>query len=322
MDPVRRRLGIGGSDISALIGEDPFKDESDVYVSKIAEPETIAEPEPQVDDERAEGHVFESAIITLAARRFNLTVTPNVMIQHPECAIALGTADALGEKVGVEAKHVTQFSPLHFGESIESVPSHFALQCYWYMGVSGRESWILAVHDRGTMRYYEFRADPELFAVLRRIAVRWWDMHIVGGVPVELTSSDLSRRWLQRTYPQHKRPDLRFAQESELELLNEYLWNRINGADLKRRKEDLEVQLQQLIANREGIKWVDGQVTWRKMKDRNITDWESMARGLMNQFMLPTEREDLIKFYTRTKEGSRRFLLTSKFLKEREEEAA
>ena len=129
--------------------------------------------------------------------------------------------------------------------------------------------------------------------------------------------------YLQQKHPTHKRPDLRPANEQEVDLLRDYEHLRIELRAIEEEKAVFENLLRRAVGDREGLTWFGGQFTWRKTRDRKIVEWESMARGLLNQFIKdPQQRADLEEFYTRVKEGSRRMLLKSDAFKEEKEDAA
>jgi hypothetical protein len=89
----------------------------------------------------------------------------------------------------------------------------------------------------------------------------------------------------------------------------------------------LENLLKAAIKDREGLQWPGGKFTWRKTKDGTTTQWESLALGLLNQFVATEqERADLLAFYTTPKPGYRKVRIDHPLLKkgaeDQREEAA
>jgi len=323
----RRQKGLGGSDIPVITHDDPRKTEYELALEKTADPALLEEPprDPATITDLDVGNAIQSGLVQLTARRFGLTgVQENVMVEHPDNRILRGSLDAAFDGGLIEVKTLGEWSPDRYGEGAEGIPARHQLQTWWYQMIRKGFA-IIAIFDRGRLSWRIVEQDPVMGDCLAEIGLDWWDRVVVRGVMPPMTFSPKVQRMLQRQYPTHKRPDIRPAEKDELELLTEYLWLRINLDEMEVRRRNAEVTLQKTIADREGIRWPDGQVTWRRTKDSQVIDWESMSRGLLNEFVEdPVKRQELLDFYTRTKEGSRRFLLTSKLRTKqtREEEAA
>jgi hypothetical protein len=132
-------------------------------------------------------------------------------------------------------------------------------------------------------------------------------------------NSPVASVWLQQAFPSHKRPDLRQPTREEMAMLEEYTRVRLHQKQyaietkpIEEARERLENAIKLAIGTREGLIWDTGKFTWRKTKDKPVTDWQLMALGLMNEFMPDKDkRKELTEFYTRIEEGSRRIRFTS-----------
>jgi len=316
-----RHQGIAATELSSLYDENPDLPQADLQRIKLSEPGALEGPvSASRQRQRDMGDIFEPAILKMAARDHQLKlIVPEPRTLRYQDTVLVGSPDALTEDGGgVESKFVSEFSPIKLVDDDELLlPRQWIIQVQAYLGITGRAYWLLAVFYRGTMHYFWFKPDQELFARFLADGQYWWRQHIIERVPVPVERpTDITRRWLNLEYPYHKKPDIRPAEESELEMLTEYLWLRVNQEEMEQRRDKLEYDIQSAIQNREGIEWADGKVTWRSTKGRKITDWKSMAIGLRQQFLEPAKHAELEEFYTRQGKDYRKFMLTAPALKE------
>jgi putative phage-type endonuclease len=322
LDHEIRRRGIGGSEVAAILGLSRYRTPYVVWLDKMG----LLAPMPP-SKRMLFGQLAEAAILKAYAHETKCElVTDHKSATHPERPWMVATADALvvGEKRGVDAKMIAWDQSFHWPPTAAEIPDEYVLQCWHYADFFGFDAWDLAVSVAGEFpRIYTVPLDRDAQAVVARRLEAWWRRHIVGGEEPPMDASPVIAAYLQQAHPRHKRPDLRAANEQEVDLLREYEQLRIEEKAMKGEKAVLENLLRKAVGDREGLTWFGGQFTWRKTRDRKIVEWESMARGLLNQFVKdPQQRADLEEFYTRTKEGTRRMLLKSDAFKEEQEDAA
>ncbi len=78
-----RRLGIGGSDVAAIMGISPFATNRDVYYNKIGVMPAIEEEEANWVAKEV-GHRLEDLVAEIFARKTGLDVFPvRIMFRHP-----------------------------------------------------------------------------------------------------------------------------------------------------------------------------------------------------------------------------------------------
>jgi len=324
-----RKSYLGGTDLGPLLRVDPFRTMYEVQLSKTVDLKLIeTPPDAAANRQKRRGQFLQAALENIAEAERDSPLIRNVpTIFYPGHPFG-ANVDGLwaNEDGGLEIKYCSPHSPLYFGETVREIPKHYYLQIVWYMGITGRSFWVLMVLYHGDIRYYVIPSDPGLFQQLVDFAGRWWERFVIQGVPVPIEASETASRWLQRAYPSHKRPDIRPAEDAEVALLDEYLWLRVNQRQQASERDDLEAALKLAIKDREGIRWQDGLVTWRKTKDGTTVEWESIARGLLNEYVAPDKRAEVLDFllglHTHARPGHRRLLLSSKFLKKETEEAA
>lgn len=301
-----RKSRIGGSEVAAIFGCHQFLTRFGLYYRKKVE----AESEAPASSRMVIGKLLERGLVDVysyitgrPAEYFDKTVldpTRRYMAATPDAFCA-------HERRGVELKVVQLDQFRHYGDGPGEIPFRIALQCDWYMAAFDYDLWdVCAYLGTGEPRIYTFERDQEAERAMLARVEEWHARYILGDEIPPLDSSDESRRWLQEVYPTHKRPDIREADEDEANLLDEYVAVRVQQKCLRAQQVEMETLLKAAIKDREGLEWEAGRFTWRKTKDGEEIDWESMATGLLYGLVDDAQRADVLAQYTHPKPGVRR----------------
>jgi predicted phage-related endonuclease len=304
IDHEIRRKGLGGSDVAAVFGLDHYRDPFDVWAEKKGH---AGPPLPPTLSQKI-GIELQSGLLAIYGfmtghevqevdETFTLAEQP-WMVYSPD-------ALCKDERRGVDAKVVLFERGHEWGE--DSVPYSVELQAAWYMACLGYPAWDIIALVAGHPRIYSLTRDRELESIMLARAKEWWDRFIVGDERPPIGGGDGAARWLERTFPSHKRPDMRAATEEEILWLEDYAKVRLLQKTCEGRRDALENALKFAVGSREGLAWSGGKFTWRKTRDSKITDWQSLALGVLNQYVKEEDkRAELVEFYTRVIPGSRR----------------
>ena len=264
-----RRLGIGGSEIAALLGEDQFSGPLDVWLSKVH-----GWVRPENEDMRRGTHL-EAGIAEWAAERMGWDERTPGSVLHATCPVARCTPDRLvcgdtGPQALLSIK-APRRGGWHWGEDGSSdVPPGYALQLQWeHSCVSSREPvsstlYLAALLD-GDLRIYKLAADIELQAWMLEYAVAWWRTYVEPAKEPPLVGAG-ARAWL-RTKFATSRAEVRAATPSE-----DVTMLRLREAErvAARAEEDAEaarLELMQAIGSAGGLESPAGRVTWRADKN-------------------------------------------------------
>lgn len=209
-----RRSGIGGSDISVVVGLNPFKSPYELYLEKRGE---LAGREPVADAERDMrllfGHLFEDPIAQgyciLRSKRERQEVKvarKHETLRHPDFSWIMAHIDrrVVGERRGLECKNVgpwawrEQWGP----DGSDQVPDYMLLQVQHYMAVTGYELWDLAaLHGGNDLRVYTIPRDQGIIDSLLNAASDFW-VCVQQGEPPEIAwETDATTELLKRLYP-------------------------------------------------------------------------------------------------------------------------
>ena len=321
-DHELRRGRIGGSRAAALFGAHEYLDEFGLYAEMLG-----SEPRPP-NIRMIVGKAMERGILALVEWKTGKKVEyHDRTIVDAERPYMAATPDGFiaGEQCGVDAKLVWWDQRHLWGEDVNSIPQQYVIQAWWYCAAFGFPRWLIAaLIGMDDLRLYTVERDLEVERVMLARAEQWHARYILGGEVPPLGRSEAAGRWLQAIYPNHKRPDIREADADEAALLDSYVDVRKKQRELKLCQSEMETALKAAIKDREGLRWDEGLFTWRKTKDGEKTDWESMAHWLMHKHVEEPDRPQIIADYTTPKPGFRKIRIDHPALKKSagEEEAA
>lgn len=309
-----RRHGIGGSDIAAIVGLNPYRTAHDVWLEKVG----ITEP-PEIPSEAAYwGQQLEDILCGEYARRENVCLHRpptlfGIVINATE-QWRMGSPDRLvGDdfKVGMDAKMAGLRQAGRWGEEgTDVVPEEYLLQAQWYLSLLDAERWDLAVLLGQQFKIYRINPQKTLQQALRDEGARFWFDHVLPKIPPKVDHSEGARRMLEKIYPMNQ-DEIRPAADEELALAASY-------RQQMRALQDGEVKLARLrnllcdrIGLAEGIVGPDFKFTWKRTKDSQHIDWEALAKYLLKSTIGSSEMKALwLAEYTSMKPGIRRFRST------------
>lgn len=299
-----RCQGIGGTDVAAIVGVNPYRTAIDVYCDKLG----LSEPREETRAMRL-GKRLEPVLIAEYSLETGLEALPwQALLRHPTVPWMLGTPDARLVTLprGLELKTAGGRQAHRWGEpGSDDVPDEYLCQVAWYMAVADMPEWDVAVLIGGQdFRVYHVERDAELEAALIERATDFWHRHIVAQVPPPLDGSPSSRRYIEARFRRNVAPLLQ-ATIDQQDILDELVQARCRRLEAEAVEAELETRVKALIGEAEGIQWPLGRVTWRASKDSTRTDWAAVAAAL-------NPPGDLVAEHTTTRPGSRRFLVTTR----------
>ena len=299
MDPgqkLRRRAGLGGSDIAAIFGLSPFASPIDVYLDKTGRD---TEPEPERDDaQKRRGNILEPAIANWYADEEGVrvvTLEPSELPLTGEVSWAMASPDRLvvqkgdtrnvwsilqgGLERGLEVK--TARSMEGWGDAgTDVIPVEKYLQCVWYMYVLDVDRWDVAVYFPmyDTFRTYTILRDRSIEARVVDHATSWWRVHIVGDTPPTVDGSAAAGRWLLDQHRIPTKPE-REATPEEIALAEQLKQVRTIRKAAQVNEALLANQLKATIGEAHGIHGSFGAIAWGPVKGASRVDVKLLAEN-------------------------------------------
>ena len=157
-----RKNGIGGSDVGAIAGANPWKSPISVYLEKIGEA-----PKAEENERMYWGNVLKNIVAKEFSKRTGFKVQRrNAMYQHPEHEFMLANIDRIYIKDGhvagiLECKTTNEYSKDQWEG--DKIPNHYYLQVQHYLAVTGfQEAYIAALIGGNKYVYKKINRDDEL----------------------------------------------------------------------------------------------------------------------------------------------------------------
>jgi putative phage-type endonuclease len=302
-----RKQGLGGSDIAAILNLSPWRTPVAVWSDKVLE-----EPNEETSEAMEWGNRLEALVADAYAERLGVTVWNHNYMMIDGCL--LGNIDRLvttveGTKAAhkgkiktprmLECKTTNAFSAKGWGqEGTDEVPFHYLIQVQHYLGLSGCEQCDVAVLIGGQkLKVYHVIRNQKIIDHIQGFARDWWETHVVGmQAPNPTTSADISMLYAASVEKVVEAPR---AENLIVELHD----TRTEFYRLQAEKKRLEGEIQLIMEDADTLT-VGGKpaATWKSAKPSTVVDWKSVA-------MDAGVSKESIAAHTKTKQGSRRFLL-------------
>jgi predicted phage-related endonuclease len=196
-----RRTYIGGSDIAALLGLDPYgKTPLTVYLAKIGEAQGIMDPEKKRFLERRKR--WEPVVVQMLREEFDgeiVSVNERYVDQDHDFLAAEIDFEWRDTDGSVQNGEIKTVSPFAFNErggwgeaGTDQVPIHYFAQNQWGLGIKRRRTCIVAaMAGLDTMVFYRVDRDDQAIADMRDVAVAFWRDHVLAKLPpAPLTMGD------------------------------------------------------------------------------------------------------------------------------------
>jgi putative phage-type endonuclease len=190
-----RQAGLGGSDVSAVLGLNPWKSAYEVWLDK-----TGQLPPTRSTYAMERGHRLESACAQwfcdqsgLSARRTGTWVRLDEpwMRANPDRWVSDGggyEGKTTGEDWGNAWAHG------------ETPAQHAALQSMWCMAVTGLGHWYVAALADSWFRWWRLPRDEALIGEMVDRCGTWWKRYVEADRPPPVDGSEATSKALKRAY--------------------------------------------------------------------------------------------------------------------------
>lgn len=281
-----RKLGIGGTDISAIAGINRYKSKMEVYLEKTSEQELSEENEKMYF-----GKILESVVSNeFSKRNKNLKVKRvNAILKSKEIPFAIGNIDRLvrnekGEKGILEIKTVSEYMKDTWKD--DEVPIEYMVQLQWYMFVSGTSYGYFGALIGGNRYIQKYvKRDEELIEMLKEVALDFWGNNILKGVMPEVDGSYGSTRLLNNLYRESNGGVIELGKEA-LQFIN-------CREKLKEKVKEIEMEISEC---ENSLKNLLGENEVGVVEDRRVT-WKSYERKTLDSKALRKENIDVYNKY-------------------------
>lgn len=194
-----RKGRIGGSEVSAIIGINPFESKYELYLRK-----TEAIPAKEENDAMLLGHLLEDSVAQFLSHKTGYQIIKNtagnLIYLSEDFDFAEASPDRLGylpgAKKNAENKCIIEIKTTRKAIDEDEIPEHWICQVQWYMGITGIHKAVIAWLSFGSnFGYKEIAFDEEFFNILVEEARQFTEDMKNGVVPEAVTARDVAVRY-------------------------------------------------------------------------------------------------------------------------------
>lgn len=262
---IDRDKYIGGSDVGAIMGLNPWKSAYTLWAEKVG----VITPEDISDKEAVWWGTVEEDLIS---RRFGMKTgmksrKSGYAFYCEEYPWARGHVDRLiiGKKAGLECKSTSSYNKTRYADG-EVPPMHYA-QCQFYMWLTGFKTWYLATKQDHKFYIHEIERSDDYIHDMIGKCVEFWE-HVESGLPPEVDGSESTTETLSELYPESN-PDTEIIDlESVTDELDAIASIQAQESELKSLKGKYQNKIKSLLGEAE-----------RGENGKYIVTWKTNARG-------------------------------------------
>lgn len=296
-----RKKGIGSSDAAAAIGLNPYKSPLQLWMEKTGRDGNLPKIDP--NDESTPiywGTLLEPIVAAHYTRRTGHRVRRiNAVLQHVQHPWMLANIDR--EVTGAPDVQILECKTAGYhGARLweEGVPEYVQLQVLHQLAVTGKQAADVAVLVCGQeLRIHRIERDEALIAQLIELESRFWH-HVETDTAPPADGSDSAALALKALWPRDTGETIDLRGNLVLSAaFSDLVAVRATLASTVQKEEVLRQTIQQRMGDATVAAFDGGEVRWKRTKDGTALDTER----------LQSDHPDLVRQYSGTKAGSRRF---------------
>lgn len=292
----RKKNGIGGSEIAAIMGVHPYKTAIDVYLSKVEEGNETVNNIPM-----RTGVLLEPLVAEIFSEETGAEIIPPPEIglyeiysdkDHP---YILGSPDRkfkVNNELGILECKTTSIN-------YDEVPPYWFTQLMWYLGIVNVELGAVAwLKNNREFKSTQYIFDKDQFDFMCEVAQRFWEDNVLQRIPPEISVHN--KYEVTKIYKSHvKGKTIEATPDLKSELITLAKFKEVIKI-IQTKTDDIEANIKLILKDGEAIVEGDNElVTWRKSADSTKFDVE----------LFKQDNPALYKKYLKTNPASRRFML-------------
>ena len=257
---LKRKEGIGGSDVASILGISPYKSSVSVYMDKTSE-------EGETNDEGTYKMELGNKLEDFVAKEFTLITNKKVrnvngILKNEKYPYSIANIDkaVVGERAFLECVVTNSFAKKKYKNE---VPSHIKAQCYHYMAITGATHCYVAILvGNEDIIIHKLDRDEDTIDEIMKIEKEFWETYVLGNnIPLPDGSEDYSK-FISGLY-ENTIDEVLVIFEKE-EILNKYDEIKSKIKELDKEKKSMEQFFKSQMGNYEVAFIGDRKLTWKK----------------------------------------------------------
>lgn len=300
-----RQTGIGASDAAAAAGVNPYQSQLELWMIKTGREDLL--PEVDAEDETSPmywGTILEPIVAAHYTKRTgNKVRRVNSVLQHPDNDKRWMLANLDYAVVGEPDVQILECKTAgEFGARLwrEGVPEYVQCQVQHQLAVTGKSAADVCVLICGQeIQVHRIERDDALIARLIELERRFWN-YVVTDTEPPADGSESAGAALRYLYPQDYGQALDLTSDLHLcNVFDQLVTARNELKSLEQQESLLKQTLQQAMGEATRAKFTHGSISWKRSKDSSALNTDALMQDL----------PELMREYSITRPGSRRFLV-------------
>lgn len=271
---AERRKGIGGSDVSAILGVNEYTTPYQLWLDKTGKESNEVESEAM-----RRGKILEPAVVEFWRQDTGLEILPESanpykMEYHPKHRFLFGSPDrvyldAEGRKGTLECKTTI------LNVDREEMPQAWFCQVQWYMGIMGHQMaevcWLGKYFKVDRVQY---NFVPDFFEDLVARAIEFREKYILADIAPPVTDSED----IKKMFKKHLTGKVVQATPETMEAVAKLKAIKEEAKRIEKEQKQLEDQIKLILQDGEALKYNDQLLlTWKNNKDGVRFDEKTFA---------------------------------------------
>ena len=271
-----RKTYLGGTDISAVIGVNPYRTALDVYLDK-----TSSDTVLQQDNEAMYwGRTLEDIVLNEYSKRTGVNIIPpmgtHYDIKHR--FLACNIDGWVENGIILECKTAGARTADQWGEEgTDEIPESYLCQVAWYCAITGAHRADIAVLMGGQdFRIYTYHANQNFQDKLIQAGVDFWQSHVLKLCPPPATNTQDLVKLYRKTNEQHIEANETILQIAH-NLKDMMIAKKILDEDIKK----AQFQIQDFMREYDVLTDHEGKaiVTWKNRKCSDKLDAKALKQS-------------------------------------------
>ncbi len=263
-----RKQGIGGSDVSCLLGINKWKSEIELWLDKTNQTNT-----PVEENEAMQwGTIMEPIIRNYFAEVTGKKVVElKAMLQHPEHPFMLAdvdgvTVDDFGNPAILEIKTASEFKRSDWDEG---VPAYYQTQVQHYLCVTGiKKAYVAVLVGGNSFRIYEIDADDEIQSMLIAVEKNFWNK-VQNMIRPEMDGSDAAKNLLDSLYRGGISEQIVMPDEA-IEYVDAYIEACAEEDNAKAKKQDAANHIKEIMGDYDKATCMGHSISWKSVSTERL----------------------------------------------------
>lgn len=263
-----RKQGIGGSDVSCLLGINKWKSEIELWLDKTNQTNAPVEENEAIQW----GTIMEPIIRNHFAEVTGKAVVElKAMLQHPEHPFMLAdvdgvTVDDSGNPAILEIKTASEFKRSDWDEG---VPAYYQTQVQHYLCVTGIQKAYVAVLIGGnSFRIFEVDADAEIQDMLIAVEKNFWNK-VQNMIRPEMDGSDAAKNLLDSLYHGGISEEIVMPDEA-IEYVDAYIEACTEEDNAKAKKQEASNHIKEIMGDYDKASCIGHSISWKPVTSERL----------------------------------------------------